>query len=329
MIDPLGSTIYARNATVPFISASLYKLPLMAKIYQLIENGDVSLDQPLTLEKWYFMVNEGGDSYYDDASASSSTTVEEALFASGAYSSNVGALALTSLTDWAAIQSMAHVLGMMGSYLTVDLSSIPQWPPQLVVTDSAADLDTAVAFVESEAQSGPIMLTTPADIAHFFDLLLKGEVVHESASAAIYQILNQQAVSDRIPQLLPSNTKTVHKTGNLDQVVHDAGIIYTARGPVILAALVQADPDGCSGNPCDSATVRERFSMIAHFLPERSFSVSRLPSLFIVEPADVLSGGFLCGVNALHHECCACTIFSVSLHISTSFGSSSGCTMPL
>jgi beta-lactamase class A len=243
VIDPLGSTIYARNATVPFISASLYKLPLMAKIYQLIENGDVSLDQPLTLEEWYFMVNEGGDSYYDDASASSSTTVKEALFASGAYSSNVGALALTSLTDWAAIQSMAQVLGMMGSYLTVDLSSIPQWPPQLVVTDSAADLDTAVAFVESEAQSGPIMLTTPADIAHFFDLLLKGEVVSESASASIYQILDQQAVTDRIPQLLPSNTKTVHKTGNLDQVVHDAGIIYTARGPVILAALVQADPD--------------------------------------------------------------------------------------
>jgi beta-lactamase class A len=87
------------------------------------------------------------------------------------------------------------------------------------------------------------MLTTPADIGHFFALLLQGEVVSESASAAIYQILDQQAVSDRIPQLLPFNTKTVHKTGNLDQVVHDAGIIYTPRGPVILAALVQADPD--------------------------------------------------------------------------------------
>jgi beta-lactamase class A len=243
VIDPLGPTIYARNATVPFISASLYKLPLMAKIYQLIEDGDVSLDQPLPLEEWYFMVNEGGDSYYDFSSAFSTTTVEEALFATGAYSSNVGALALTSLTHWAAIQAMAHDLGMTGSYLTVDLSNISHWPPDPDATDSVEDLDTAVAFVESEALSGPIMLTTPADIGHFFALLLQGEVVSESASAAIYQILDQQAVSDRIPQLLPFNTKTVHKTGNLDQVVHDAGIIYTPRGPVILAALVQADPD--------------------------------------------------------------------------------------
>ena len=243
VIDPLGPTIYARNATVPFISASLYKLPLMAKIYQLIEEGQVSLDQPLVLEEWYYLVNEGGDSYYDFASAFASTTVEEALFATGAYSSNVGALALTSLTDWAAIQEMAHDLGMTGSFLTVGLEAIPQWPPQLDASDQAADLESAVAFVESEALSGPVMLTTPADIGHYFELLLKGEVVSESASAAIYQILDQQAVTDRIPQLLPSRTKTVHKTGNLYQVVHDAGIIYTPRGPVILAALVQADPD--------------------------------------------------------------------------------------
>ena len=243
VIDPLGPTIYARNATLPFISASLYKLPLMAKIYQLIEEGHVSLDQPLVLEEWYYTVNEGGDSYYDVASAFSSTTVEEALSATGAYSSNVGAIALTSLTDWAAIQGMAHDLGMSSSYLTVDLAGLPQWPPELGNGDVAADLDSAVAFVESEALAGPVMLTTPSDIAHYFDLLLKGEVVSETASAAIYQILDQQAVSDRFPQLLPDNTKTVHKTGNLDQVVHDAGIIYTPRGPVILAALVQADPD--------------------------------------------------------------------------------------
>jgi len=243
VIDPLGSTIYARNATVPFISASLYKLPLMAKIYQLIEEGEVSFDQPLMLEEWYYMVNEGDDSYYDFDSALSSTTVAEALFAAGAYSSNVGALALTSLTDWAAIQQMGHNLGMTGSYLTIDLASLPQWPPVLDDSDLTTDLDSAVAFIESEALAGPVMLTTPVDIAHYFDLLLKGEVVSESASAAIYQILAQQAVNDRIPQLLPSDTKTVHKTGNLDQVVHDAGIIYTSRGPVIFAALVQADPD--------------------------------------------------------------------------------------
>src|SRR4051794_32831741 len=56
VIDPLGSTLYARNATVPFISASLYKLPLMATIYELIEDEQVSLDQPLDLEEWYYTI---------------------------------------------------------------------------------------------------------------------------------------------------------------------------------------------------------------------------------------------------------------------------------
>ena len=243
VVDPTKGAIFSRNATIPFISASLYKLPLMAHIYGMIEAGQATLDQPLTLDGWYYSINEGGDGYYDASQIGGTTTVQEALFATGAYSSNVGALALASLTDWAAIQETAHQLGMVDTSLMVYPATLPVWPPAEATEDENGDLASALAFIEAEASYGPVMVTTPADIAVFFERLIAGEIVSQSTSAAIYEILSQQMVADRIPALLPADTKTVHKTGNLDQVIHDAGIIYTPRGPVILAALIQGDPD--------------------------------------------------------------------------------------
>lgn len=243
VVDPAQGALFEQNATIPFISASLYKLPLLAHIYGMIEAGQVTLDQQLTLEDWYYSINEGGDGYFDEGQIGGTTTVQEALFATGAYSSNVGALALASLTDWPAIQETARQLGMVDTSLMVYPAALPEWPPAQATEDAAGDLASALAFIDAEASYGPVMVTTPADIATFFERLIAGEVVSQPASTAISDILAQQMVDDRIPALLPTETKTVHKTGNLDQVIHDAGIIYTPRGPVILAALIQGDPD--------------------------------------------------------------------------------------
>jgi beta-lactamase class A len=238
VIDPAGTIVYEHNADVPFISASLYKLPLMAQIYSMIEAGTITLDQQIVLDELFFPGwEEAGDSYYSGDLMGMTTSVEEALFAAGAYSSNVGALALASLTSWTAIDAAGQMLGMTSTHLVVSPSALVQWPPIRGESDDEASLNQAVAFIELQAMDGPVMMTTPRDIAHFFSMLLDGKVISASASAGITAILAQQMVDDRFPQLLPEGTELVHKTGNLEHIVHDAGAIYTSSGPVILAAL--------------------------------------------------------------------------------------------
>jgi beta-lactamase class A len=244
VVDPSGAVVYQHNADVPFISASLYKLPLMAQIYAMIDAGLVTLDQEIVLDEAFFPGwEEAGDSYYSSDFMWTPTTVQEALFAAGAYSSNVGALALASLTTWTDIDAMAKSLGMTSTDLVVYPSGLAAWPPALGASDDAAAMSRAVAFVESQAADGPVMITTPRDVSTFFLRLLANTVVSPAASAAITDILSQQMVDDRFPQLLPDGTQMVHKTGNLDHVVHDAGAIYTASGPVILAALSEDSVD--------------------------------------------------------------------------------------
>jgi beta-lactamase class A len=227
---------------VPFISASLYKLPLMAHIYTLIERGELHLSDTVLLQEVFWA--EGEDGYYDWSWVGMTTTVEEALFAVGAYSSNVAAWALATLTTWPEVEATARAIGMVDTYMYVSPYALPNWPPVPGNGDSPEAHVTAVTFIDTMAAAwGPVMLTTPRDIATFFSGLLAGRVVSVRASWAMIDILSRQAITDRFPQLLPEQAWLAHKTGNLDQVIHDAGIIYAGAGPVIVVGMVEATVD--------------------------------------------------------------------------------------
>src|SRR4051794_36440547 len=222
VVDDQGKSVYTRNETVPFIAASLYKLTLMATIYSQIEQGTISLDTPLRLSPAYF-TDIDGDGFFGDEDIGTSVSVGQALLATGAWSSNVGARALLSMTDWTSVAGMAAQLGLTHSSFNVDLQGNQIASPEPDIADSN-DVATAEAFIEGQAVDGAVMLTTPADIAHFFQLLEQGQVVSPTASAGILAILKQQQVNDRIPALLPAGISVAHKTGNLDEVVHDVGL---------------------------------------------------------------------------------------------------------
>jgi beta-lactamase class A len=241
VIDPGRNVVYSHNPTVPFISASLYKLPLMAHIYALVEQGALRLTDGIFMQDIFW--SEGEDSYYDWSWMGTMTTVEEALFAAGAYSSNAAAWALATLTTWPEVEATARAIGMVDTHLYIDPAALPAWPPMPGPGDSAEDLAEAVAFIDSAGFWGAAMLTTPRDIATFFSGLLAGRVISVEASWAMLDILSRQVVNDRFPWLLPEQTWIAHKTGNLAGVLHDAGIIYTGAGPVIVVGMAQAASD--------------------------------------------------------------------------------------
>lgn len=53
---------YILNPTVDFTAASTYKLPLGMKYYEMIENGEISLSDTLTVQSNHY--EEGGPTYY-------------------------------------------------------------------------------------------------------------------------------------------------------------------------------------------------------------------------------------------------------------------------
>ena len=71
--------------------------------------------------------------------------------------------------------------------------------------------------------------------------------------------MRDQAVDDRFPCLLPLGVEMAHKTGNLDHVVHDVGIIWRPEGPVLLIAMIEDPPDDA-----EATLVIQRLAAIAY-----------------------------------------------------------------
>jgi hypothetical protein len=132
---------------------------------------------------------------------------------------------------------------MTGTYLLMPLDDVSPWPPTSVRADNLGESEEALSFVSQWGQEGNINITTPADIATFFMMLANGYVISPDASAEMLDLLEQQTINDRMSFFLPDGTRCPHKTGNLEHVVHDAGIIYGDRGPTIMVALSEAVMD--------------------------------------------------------------------------------------
>ena len=269
LMQPDGEITYRRNAEIPFVAASLYKLVLMADILALVDSGELAPESTVVLEERFIIPENGDDGYYGWDRIGTTTTVEEALFATGAYSSNLGAEALMSLTSTQQVIETSRSMGLTGTWFFARPDDIFQWPDRQPADALPGAHQRAYGFLQQYATSdGVIHVTTPLDIATFYRRLLEGTVVSPWVSSKISSILGQQVVRDRIPALLPDGTRVVHKTGNLPSVIHDAGIIYTETGPVILVLMAQDAADWLR-----TTEVEQRLAVAAYGgLPVPAFS---------------------------------------------------------
>src|SRR5829696_468848 len=259
LMRPDGRVLYNRNGNTPFVSASLYKLILLADVCKAVDDGSLTPDTPLLLAPEFFEEHDNWDSYFDSAYAGGYTTVQEAMYAAGAYSSNVAAMALLTVTSTDELNQTAADLGFTGTFLFTDPTSTPAWPPTADGNTTQDDAINARRVVLEYASDEQVNLTTPMDMAHYFSLLMNGKLINERVSEMIAAILREQTVNDRFPALLPPDTAIVHKTGNLEHVIHDVGVIYAPNGPVILAAMAEAP-----ANDKRAIQVVQRLALIAY-----------------------------------------------------------------
>ena len=235
VMEANGQIVSSYNSKTPFVTASTYKVVLMADILKRVEQGELSLDQQVWLDPAIFD-KSGGDMYFLWADANTSKPLSELLYAVGAWSSNVSALTLLTFTNPASLNQTAHDIGMMQTYLFANPYELPYWPPQVGVDSSQDDVDSAVAYViESYEDEGWVNITTPYDMAVYQLGLINGTVVSHWVSEQIVDILLDNAIRDRLPAYL-WEIPVADKPGNLTGAVNDTGILFLDSGPRAVAA---------------------------------------------------------------------------------------------
>lgn len=239
-----GTILYARDSELPFMTASLYKLIVMADIYRKIELHELDQQQPIVLDGAMF--SDDGEAYFTEDMIGTSYPLQEYLFAAGAYSSNVAAWTLLALTSIEELAQTVQDIGLHRTTIMQPLTTVAWWPPRPGHDASVADTNLATAFVESWGLDNELTsITTPRDMARYMQALITKTLISPWISEQIIAILMQQTVRDRIPALLPVNTPSLNKTGNLVSVINDVGVIVLPqeRGPRIVALLSEAMAD--------------------------------------------------------------------------------------
>ena len=86
--------------------------------------------------------------------------------------------------------------------------------------------------------------TSARDAARMLEQFYRGTWVDEEMSRQALDILLACQTNGRIPHLLPLGTPVAHKTGSMDRVVNDAGIVFTDKGDYLLTLFYNGNTAG-------------------------------------------------------------------------------------
>jgi len=198
--DPIVATpLYARNANVQVIAASLYKLGVLVEAERRVDARELTYTDVITIEAEDITV----DGSFEDAGTQ--LTLDEALEAMITISDNGSALALWRILGGASINATLQKAGVDDLHVALD-STEDNW-------------------------------ATPHAVGTFFTLLAKRQLISAAASDRMLARLERQQINDRLPAQLPPGVVIAHKTGNLVGMTHDAGIIYTKAGARVVVAM--------------------------------------------------------------------------------------------
>ena len=83
--------------------------------------------------------------------------------------------------------------------------------------------------------------TTAYDLMLVFKMIGKGEIVTKTACESMIEILLDQQSNNIIPAKLPEKVKVAHKTGEIDGVRHDSGLVLLPDGRKYVLVLLSSE----------------------------------------------------------------------------------------
>ena len=79
-------------------------------------------------------------------------------------------------------------------------------------------------------------VTTPRDMVELLSKIYNKEILDNESCEEILSIMKSCQTNSRIPKYIPANISIAHKTGTLDKIANDIGIVYTASSDYVLTA---------------------------------------------------------------------------------------------
>ncbi|MEO8561201.1 MAG: serine hydrolase [bacterium] len=209
-----------RRGDETFSTASLIKVPILVTVYDLVEQGQLSLDDQLTLLKIDKVPGSGNLQFMHD---NATLTVRDAAWLMSVTSDNT---ATNLLLDRVVIRRVWNKMEKLG---------LPH-----TKVHSKVYLRMASVAMDSSVKYG-LGVTTPNEMARLFALMADGKAVSAKADSAMLDILAHNEDSQGLQRHVDSLT-VPHKTGATDQVRTECAL-FPLQSRVVTCVMTKENVD--------------------------------------------------------------------------------------
>ncbi|RIK80912.1 MAG: hypothetical protein DCC67_08710 [Planctomycetota bacterium] len=234
---------FEHNATEAMPTASLIKFPLMIAAYQAVEEGRLTLDDKLTLAESDKVPGSG--ILTPHFSAGAVISLRDAIELMIVYSDNTATNLVAEKVGLAATAELMEKLGC----------------PETKMNAKVFRRDTSI-FPERSKQYG-LGSTTAADMVKLLEQLSDKKLVSGAASEKMLAHLYACEDKQKFPRYLPG-VKIAHKTGSVNEVRTDAGLIDAPSGPIAICVLTNENQDKSWGDRNEAEILCGKIAQIAY-----------------------------------------------------------------
>lgn len=203
------------NEKESFHAASTMKTPILIEAYKQAAQKKISIDDDLTIKNEFKSIVDGS-SFSLEAKDDSETELYKKLG--------------SKIKIYDLLYLMIIKSSNLATNIIIDLVGA-QNANTTMREIGAKDIQVLRGVEDSKAfKKGLNNTSTAYDQMLIFSKMAQGELVNQAASEAMIKILLDQEFNDKIPANLPKDVKVAHKTGWINGVNHDAGIVFLPDG---------------------------------------------------------------------------------------------------
>jgi beta-lactamase class A len=199
VVDCSTGAMYGLDLDTSFGAASVNKLEILVDLYQRAENGQLDLDQTLTLSD--ADIQHYGTGVIQAPNAPRTYSLRQLAALMVEESDNTAAYVLEQYLGHDAIQSAMRTWGLRQTSLA------------------------------------PSDMTTPADAATLLERLYQHKLLSAQSTDVLLTLLTHTVFTDRIAAGVPAGVPVAHKVGTDVGVFNDAGLVLAPQRPFVLVVL--------------------------------------------------------------------------------------------
>jgi beta-lactamase class A len=224
--------VYDLNGDQLFPTASVFKIPVLVEMYRQVERGEIDLDEEIILRD---IDKVPGSGILREMSEGLTISIKDLASLMMIVSDNTATDLILHKVGKDEVNGTLEELGFEQTRIVVGCREILF---DLVGLSGIPEEEKTLENYMFQAEQGEIEgswslgvednnVTTPREMAHLLELIVKGEAASRESCDSILEIMGRcQTGRYRIPKYLPSKEiQLVHKTGSLPGIRNDSGVI--------------------------------------------------------------------------------------------------------